>query len=145
MTLLDQLAFRGAAERELIVWDNNGALLRPELVAVLDFYFAGVRPRVDDLALPLCYLAQAGVGLTELRELVDAYDSGGAAPPSRDERRALPFAMAGWRSSCSTFCCRAMGRTTRMPDANSGGERGPACAWWLERLREGASTTDSFL
>lgn len=118
--------------------DNNVLFRNTDLVAVLDFDFAGVRSRIDDLALPLGYLLQTGTRLAEVRRLVDAYDSGCATPLSDHERRALPFAMARMALSFLQYLvlpgdAAYIRRLRREFTA----KRGPACAWWLNALREG--------
>jgi Ser/Thr protein kinase RdoA (MazF antagonist) len=82
-------------------WDNNILFRAGALALLTDFDFMGVRPRLDDLALPLFYsalvLAQRGVdadgSLRELGRLVDAYDSGLEDRLSESERVALPLAL----------------------------------------------------
>lgn len=127
-------------------WDNNVLFVGREVTAILDFDFADRRPRVDDLALPLSYLAQGGTALGRLRELVDAYDSGNAEPLSGAERRALPFAMA--RTALS-FLQYLLLRGDAAYEANTRREfrqtRGPVCAWWLVTLRSGLLSAASFL
>lgn len=75
-------------------WNNNVLFHETSVVAVLDFDFAGLRPRIDDIALPLAYAVQMGMPLTDVGDLVGAYDSSSMNPLSIVERRALPFAMA---------------------------------------------------
>jgi len=120
-------------------WDNNVLFSSAGIVAILDFDFAGVRPRIDDLALPLTYAVQVrGVGLTEVRELAAAYDSGSITPLSRDERRALPFAMARMALSFLQYLTipgdAAYAHRTRQDFRE---KHGPACEWWLNAIREG--------
>jgi homoserine kinase type II len=82
-------------------WDNNVLVRAGAVVLVTDLDFMGERLRVDDLALTL-YFANSSIGgdrlsegrIRELRRLVDAYASGLDEPLSRDERRALPAAIA---------------------------------------------------
>jgi homoserine kinase type II len=59
------------------------------------------RSRIDDLALSIFfYLLKPGRGLPDdhdrqlIRELVDQYDAGTSLPLSREERLALPLAIA---------------------------------------------------
>jgi len=110
----DRLAERVAAEgataaadlhRQLVhgdFWDNNVLFRDGAVVLVTDLDFMGVRPRVDDLALPLYYSglfflkrrgADGGAPIHELRRLVDAYDSGLEHRLSEAERAALPLAI----------------------------------------------------
>jgi Ser/Thr protein kinase RdoA (MazF antagonist) len=125
--------------------DTNVLFRDAELVALLDFDFAGVRPRVDDLALPLGYLLRKGARLTRVRELVDAYDSACATPLSGRERHALPFAMARAALSFLQYLvlpgdAAYMRRLRR--EFNQ--ERGPTCEWWLRALRETALWEGAF-
>jgi Ser/Thr protein kinase RdoA (MazF antagonist) len=126
--------------------DSNVLFCDAELVAVLDFDFAGVRPRVDDLALPLGYLLRTGAGLTQVRQLIDAYDSGCATPLSDQERRALPFAMARTALSFLQYLVlpgdAAYVRRLRR-EFNE--KRGPTCEWWLRAMRETAMRERGFL
>lgn len=126
--------------------DNNVLFRDTDLVAVLDFDFAGVRPRVDDLGLPLAYLLQTGARLTAVRALVEAYDSGCATPLSDRERRALPFAMARMALSFLQYLLLpgGPGYIQRLR-VEFNEERGPACEWWLHRIREGTLSENSFV
>jgi len=117
--------------------DTNVLFRNTDLVAVLDFDFLGVRPRIDDLALPLHYLLQTGSRLIQVRGLVDAYDAGCATPLSALERRALPFAMARMSLAYLQYLLlpgeeEYMLRIRR--EFNE--QRGPACEWWLRAMRE---------
>ena len=125
--------------------DNNVLFRNKELVAILDFDFAGVRPRVDDLALPLAYLLQTGARLTEVRALVDAYDAGCARRLSERERRALPFPVTRMALSSLQYLVLPGDATYKERLRREFTEqRGPACEWWLNRIREGALSEDSF-
>ncbi|MBM7786152.1 Ser/Thr protein kinase RdoA (MazF antagonist) [Tenggerimyces flavus] len=80
-------------------WDNNVFFRGERLVAVADFDFLAVRPRLDDLALTL-YFADSHLGLdtwrermTPLRMLVESYDVAQDHPLSAAERLALPWAI----------------------------------------------------
>lgn len=82
-------------------WDNNVFFSDGRVVLVADFDFMGVRARIDDLALTLYYTnstftddQRSGRRMTRLRKLVDAYDSGLDDRLTRDERNALPLALA---------------------------------------------------
>lgn len=82
-------------------WDNNVLFTGNDLVALIDFDFMAVRWRIDDLALPIWfYLLEPGHDLPDdddldlVRRLLDAYDSSTTRPLSRDERLALPLAIA---------------------------------------------------
>lgn len=79
-------------------WDNNVLFSGDRLALVTDFDFAGVRPRIDDLALTLFFASQDFTDMTSdvalLRELVNIYDGGLDVPLTAAERRRLPFAMA---------------------------------------------------
>ena len=116
--------------------DNNLVFHKEELRAVLDFDFMGVRPRIDDLALPLHTMLQHGIELSKVRKLLDCYDSGCEIRLSNEERQALPYAMARMALSYLQYLmipgdeayrarCRREFRTSR----------GPACEWWLRMLR----------
>jgi Ser/Thr protein kinase RdoA (MazF antagonist) len=125
--------------------DTNVLFRNMDLVAVLDFDFMGVRPRIDDLALPLHYLLQTGARLSQVRGLVDAYDSGCATPLSSLERRALPFAMARMSLAYLQYLLlpgdeQYMLRIRR--EFNE--ERGPACEWWLRTMREATLWESAF-
>ncbi|MEZ4867811.1 MAG: phosphotransferase [Caldilineaceae bacterium] len=126
--------------------DNNVLFQTNNLMAVLDFDFMGVRPRIDDLALPLHTLLQRGEQLSRVRTLVDAYDRGCAVPLSPQERRALPFAMARMALSYLQYLmlpgdeayqahCRQEFNTSR----------GPACLWWLQALQDPALRENGFV
>lgn len=120
-------------------WDNNVLFQNIDLVAVLDFDFMGVRPRIDDLALPLYYALQGGARPNDALELVDAYDSGCATPLSDRERRALPFAMARMSLSFLQYLVlpgdnQYMSRLRREFNERNG----PACEWWLNALGDRA-------
>ena len=116
------------------------------LAAVLDLDFAGVRPRIDDLALPLGYcVLDAGARPADVRGLVDAYDAGCTTPLSDGERRALPFAMARMALSFLQYLVLpgdAAYLAGRRQELNE--KRGPACAWWLDALRDGALEEGTF-
>jgi len=125
--------------------DNNVLFWNGDLVAILDFDFAGMRPRVDDLALPLAYLLQTGARPAQVRALVDAYDAGCATPLSVRERRALPFAMARIALSFLQYLVLPGDEDyARRLRREFNEERGPACEWWLDRIREGTVSEDSF-
>jgi Ser/Thr protein kinase RdoA (MazF antagonist) len=116
--------------------DNNVLFRDGQLVAILDFDFAGARPRVDDLALPLGHLLQTGTSVAEIRCLLDAYDAGSLNPLSKEERSALPFAMARMALSFLQYLVLPadidlMRRLRR--EFNE--VRGPVCEWWLNTLR----------
>jgi Ser/Thr protein kinase RdoA (MazF antagonist) len=126
-------------------WDNNVLFRDGAVVAVLDFDFADVRPRVDDLALSLGYLLQTGHSPTEVRDLVDAYDAASAVPLSTDERRALPFAMARMALFFLQYLLipgdDAYERRLRREFCE---QRGPACEWWLRAVRSGTVAESCF-
>jgi len=94
----------GSLPRQLVhgdFWDNNVLFRDGRVVLVTDFDFMGVRARIDDLALTLYFASssfaedcQDDDGVSRLRELVDAYDSGLDDPLTIAERAALPLAMA---------------------------------------------------
>jgi homoserine kinase type II len=82
-------------------WDNNVLFRGERVVLVTDLDFMGERARIDDLALTLYYtnstFSQDPLSddrLKRLHALVDAYNSGLDEPLSRDERAALPLALA---------------------------------------------------
>jgi Ser/Thr protein kinase RdoA (MazF antagonist) len=78
----------------------HSLLSRERLVAVTDFDFMAIRPRLDDLALTLYFtdselgIANASERIAALRPLVAAYDGALDSPLSVAERRALPWAIA---------------------------------------------------
>lgn len=117
--------------------DTNVLFRQTDLVAVLDFDFMGVRPRIDDLALSLHNLLQTGAPLAQVRGLVDAYDAGCAAPLSARERRALPFAMARMSLAYLQYLV-LLGDAAyvRRLRREFNAQRGPACQWWLEAIRD---------
>lgn len=127
-------------------WHNNVRFREAELVAILDFDFMGMRPRVDDLALPLSYFFQFGGQLSEVRELIAAYDFGAAhpersrrAPLSDQERRALPWAMARMALSFLQYLLLPGGEAyAQRARQEFNQSRGPACEWWLNALRDRA-------
>lgn len=128
-------------------WDNNVLFRDTSVVTVLDFDFAGIRPRIDDVALSLSYAIENHIGLTEARELVDAYDAEGRMPLSEVERRALPFAMARMALSFLQYLLLppidlAHARRLRQ-EFNE--KRGPTCEWWLDKIQDGTFSEDSFL
>lgn len=127
-------------------WHGNVLFDDTTLVAVLDLDFAGVRPRIDDLALPLSYLLQTGRPLAEARTLVDAYDTGSATPLSERERRALPFAMARMALFFLQYLLvpgdKAYERRIRQELSD---QRGPTCEWWLHAIRTGTIPETAFL
>lgn len=82
-------------------WDNNVLFRDGRVALITDFDFMGERARIDDLALTLYFLlAKSPPGpasdhdLRRLRGLVDAYDSGLRDRMTREERAALPLAIA---------------------------------------------------
>lgn len=130
-------------------WHNNVRWRGDRMVAVLDFDFAGIRPRIDDLALPLTYaLGELGPErrIEDVRELLEAYAAACSPPLARDERRALPHAMARMALSFLqylTIPCddeRKAGLRQEFAD-----RRGPACLWWWRAIRGGMVREDSFL
>jgi len=124
--------------------DNNVLFWKGELVAILDF--AGMRPRVDDLALPLAHLLQTGARPAQVRALVDAYDVGCATPLSDRERRALPFAMARMALSFLQYLVLPGDKKyAQRLRREFNEERGPACEWWLYRIRGGTLSEESFV
>ncbi|MEX1008669.1 MAG: phosphotransferase [Acidimicrobiia bacterium] len=88
---------RGTAlPRQLVhgdFWDNNVLFREGRVVLVTDFDFMGERVRIDDLALTL-YFASLANGSDRLADLVDAYEQGLDRPLGREEREALPLALA---------------------------------------------------
>ena len=115
---------------------NNVLFCDTELVAVLDFDFAGMRPRIDDLALPLGRLIERGMPLVQVRRLLDDYDSGSRTPLSDNERCALPFAMARMALSYLQYLTipgDAAYRRAARRDLTE--KRGPACEWWLGAIQ----------
>ncbi len=74
-------------------WDNNVLFHEGRVVLVTDFDFMGERARIDDLALTL-YFASLAFGSDHLADLVDAYEHGLDRPLAREERDALPLALA---------------------------------------------------
>jgi Ser/Thr protein kinase RdoA (MazF antagonist) len=126
--------------------DSNVLFHNTDLVAVIDFDFVGVRPRIDDVALPLHYLLQTGAALTQVCGLLDAYDSSCATLLSSLERRALPFAMARMSLAYLQYLVvpgdeQYMLRIRR--EFNE--QRGPACEWWLRAIREATLWEGTFL
>jgi len=79
-------------------WDDNVRFCGDDVALVADLDFAGVRPRIDDLALSLYFTSVDLEDLVDdpklLRRLVDAYDAGADRPLSELERLQLPAAMA---------------------------------------------------
>ena len=79
-------------------WDDNVRFDDERVALVADLDFAGMRPRVDDLALTLYFTCVDLEDLVDdtnlLRRLVDAYDVGADRPLSELERMQLPAAMA---------------------------------------------------
>jgi len=82
-------------------WDNNVFFRDSELVFVTDFDYMGHRPRIDDLALTLCFTCLeffenpvSDTQLERLAGLLRAYDNGTVRPLSAAERSALPLAIA---------------------------------------------------
>jgi Ser/Thr protein kinase RdoA (MazF antagonist) len=125
--------------------DTNVLFRNTGLVAVLDFDFMGVRPRIDDLALPLCYLLQTGARLTDVRGLVDAYDSGCATPLSDLERHALPFAMARMSLAYLQYLVLRGDEQYMLRCRREFNEkRGPACEWWLRTMCDTALCEGAF-
>ncbi|MCB0065121.1 MAG: phosphotransferase, partial [Caldilineaceae bacterium] len=115
--------------------DNNLVFQDNTLVAVLDFDFMGVRPRIDDLALPLHSLLQRGMPLRDVQRLVDTYDAGCAVPLSRQERRALPHAMARMALCYLQYMLIPGDEAYQLHCRREFNEsRGPACVWWLAQL-----------
>jgi len=127
-------------------WDNNVLFRDETVVAVLDFDFAGVRPRVDDLALPLGYLLTAGHGRSQILDLIAAYDSGADQPLTPQERECLPLAMA--RAALFFLQYLLMPSNddayTRHARQEFRDKRGPACEWWLNAFNSGTISTATF-
>jgi Ser/Thr protein kinase RdoA (MazF antagonist) len=113
MEAAEELAERvAAAERDVVAalprqlahgdfWDNNVFFRAGQVVLVTDFDFMGERARIDDLALTLYYTNSTFGGdqvsderIARLRRLVEAYNQALDEPLTRDERAALPFALA---------------------------------------------------
>ena len=128
-------------------WDNNVLFQDTTAVAVLDFDFAGVRPRIDDLALPLSYAVENHLPLTAVRELLDAYDSGCEIPLSRAERRALPFAMARMALFFLQYLLIPLSDPAHAPRLRRefNEKRGPTCEWWLNQIQDGTLSEDLFV
>lgn len=99
-------AFAGQLPRQLVhgdFWDNNVLFRDGQIVLVADFDFMGERARIDDLALTLYFallsltsikdgISEAVMG--ELRTLVEAYEQGLGERLTKEERAALPLAIA---------------------------------------------------
>lgn len=97
--------FAAAARLQLVhsdFWEHN-VLFDSDghIAAVLDLDFSGSRPRVDDLAYTLSGTASSRHSPTvdaghweSIRPAVDAYAEAVEPPLSREERRALPLAIA---------------------------------------------------
>jgi Ser/Thr protein kinase RdoA (MazF antagonist) len=93
-----------ALPRQLVhgdFWDNNVFFRDGRVALVTDFDYMGERARIDDLALTLyfanCQYPDDPVSderIVRLRSLVDAYDQGLDKRLSREERAALPLAIA---------------------------------------------------
>jgi homoserine kinase type II len=118
-------------------WHDNVGLDGSELVRLGDFDFAGVRPRIDDLALTLFFANEqhgrhdlSDARLDQLRRLVDRYDAALAAPLSSAERAALPYAIA---RSPLTFV-RDLADGSPFHRAELVELRGPEYAWCLRAL-----------
>ena len=127
-------------------WHNNVLFREDALVAILDFDFMGMRPRVDDLALPLSYFFQFGGQLADVRELIAAYDSGATPPLSDDERRALPSAMARMALSFLQYLLIPGGEAyAQRARREFNTSRGPACEWWLNAWRDPALQEVAFI
>jgi homoserine kinase type II len=82
-------------------WDNNVLFRANQIVLVADLDFMGERTRIDDLALTLYYTNStfsddptSDDRIRRLRALVDAYGTGLDEQLTRDERAALPLALA---------------------------------------------------
>jgi Ser/Thr protein kinase RdoA (MazF antagonist) len=117
--------------------DTNVLFQGSRLAGILDFDFMGMRPRIDDLALPLHSIVERGIRIEDVRTLVDAYDAGCAVPLSSLERSALPFAMARMPLAYLQYLllpgsAEYMLRLRR--EFNE--KRGPACEWWLNAIRD---------
>ncbi|HRW08475.1 MAG TPA: phosphotransferase [Caldilineaceae bacterium] len=126
--------------------DNNLVFRENKLAAVLDFDFMGVRPRIDDLALPLHTLLQRGMPLRDVQRLVDLYDAGCAVPLSQQERRALPHAMARMALCYLQYMLIPGDEAYQLHCRREFNEnRGPACVWWLEQLRNRRFREDGFM
>lgn len=127
-------------------WDNNVLFRQTDMVAVLDFDFAGLRPRIDDLALPLSCLMRAGCSAERVRALVDAYDSGLVVPLSRDERRSLPFAMARMALFFLQYLLLPGDETyVQRIRQEFRDKRGPDCQWWYAALKDGTISAQTFV
>jgi Ser/Thr protein kinase RdoA (MazF antagonist) len=83
-------------------WDNNVLFSNDALAFVTDFDFAGMRNRIDDVALTL-YFADAqfmlfdpfaGDRIKQLRRMLRAYDEALDRPLTDAEWMALPYALA---------------------------------------------------
>jgi Ser/Thr protein kinase RdoA (MazF antagonist) len=72
---------------------GNAGVLSDGSWATFDLDFARVRERLYDIAGSLHHVAQSGA-LLEPRRLLDAYESTGPEPLTRDEHRWLPGALA---------------------------------------------------
>jgi homoserine kinase type II len=106
LALLVDRAQQGFEElpRQLVhgdYWDNNVLFRAGRIVLVADFDFMGERARIDDLALTPYYTNATLPGdpvsderIRQLRDLIDAYDSGLAEPLTQAERAALPVTLA---------------------------------------------------
>lgn len=126
-------------------WDNNVLFRDETLVAVLDFDFAGVRPRVDDVALPLGYLMQTGQPVSEIRDLLAAYDAGADQPLTAPERQALPFAMARAALFFLQYHLLPADPAHRQHLRQEfRQQRGPACEWWLTAFHRGTISAATF-
>jgi homoserine kinase type II len=81
-------------------WDNNVLYRGSEIALIHDFDHMGVRHRIDDLALTLCFLnaehpTDDDSAVLRARQMVDAYDRGLDDHLTATERAAIPIALAG--------------------------------------------------
>lgn len=125
--------------------DNNLVFREDKLVAVLDFDFMGIRPRIDDLALPLHTLLAHGIALSKVRELLEQYEVGNGTSLSDQERRALPYAMARMALSYLQYLMIPGDQEYMAKCRREFGEsRGPACQLWLNMLKHAAFRENAF-
>ena len=130
-------------------WDNNVFFRDGRVVAVTDFDFMGVRPRVDDIALTLYYTNSTFTDdqvsddrVRLLRGLVDAYDSGLDVPLSETERVAMPLALARMPLA---FIGMIASQATEQDARELAAAMAPDIAWALEIVRDSGHWQEAFV
>ncbi|HEY0069195.1 MAG TPA: phosphotransferase [Chloroflexia bacterium] len=121
-------------------WDNNVLFRDNQIVLVADLDFMGERARIDDLALTLYYTNStfsddptSDDRIRRLRALVDAYDTGLDEPLTRNERAALPLALA---RTPLAFIAMLASVDSEAGARRLAAEMGPDIAWALAIVRD---------